>query len=200
MSVGDPRYLFLSTSAGEFRASWQPTHTVPEPFLNWMLRSSPHVHNDFAQATSTLTDSQSFLEMETKLAMEASAIEAGMMAMERVHDADNALFLTSSNCHFCRESLPFYRALVARARTSDVRVVGVTREDPEVNRAYLWANGVLVDAVLSGIDIGVPTERTPTLIVIPRVGLGKGWVGKLSKERQAEVDGYFETVVAGRQE
>jgi hypothetical protein len=108
------------------------------------------------------------------------------------------VLVTSSDCHFCRDSLPFYRELVPRARTNGVRVVGVTREAPELNEAYLGANGVVVDAVLSGVDIGLPAYGTPTLVLVPKVGSGKVWVGRLSKKEEQDVEGYLQFVIASQ--
>jgi hypothetical protein len=59
------------------------------------------------------------------------------------------VIVTSSTCHFCSSSMPFYRRLSRAAQGAGTRVVAVTVEDPTINRAYLLSNNVRFDNVVS---------------------------------------------------
>ena len=103
------------------------------------------------------------------------------------------IMITASTCHFCRESLPFYRTMVTRARRAGARIVAVTAEDPDVNRTYLETAGVPVDAVVSASQADIPIRGTPTLILVTRNGsVMKSWVGKLSGSHEAMLMGMLE--------
>jgi thiol-disulfide isomerase/thioredoxin len=97
--------------------------------------------------------------------------------------------VTNSYCHFCSESMPFYQKLSQLSRRSGARFVAATAEDPERNRAYLGANGVFADAVVSVWDSKLNIHATPTIIVVNSNGTVVGcWVGKLPEQAEAEVE------------
>ncbi len=50
--------------------------------------------------------------------------------------AQTVLVVTASTCHFCTESMPFYKSLVEISAQSNNRIVALSAEDPRVNRAY----------------------------------------------------------------
>ena len=97
------------------------------------------------------------------------------------------LLLEASTCHFCKLSMPFYRKLTAAAKEAGTRVVAVTYESPEENRAYLSQEGVRVDADVSNVVNNLPIEGTPTLVLVGRDGkVVDSWLGKLTEgEEQA---------------
>lgn len=100
------------------------------------------------------------------------------------------LLITRSGCHFCSASMPFYQTLMERAKNSNTRVVALTMEDPEVDKAYLVANNIHLGAVLSTAANGVRAAGTPTLVLVRQNGaVVKEWDGQLSKEREGEVLG-----------
>jgi len=100
------------------------------------------------------------------------------------------LLLEASTCHFCKLSMPFYRRLTATARSSGARVVAVTYENPDENRAYLSAQGVEVDADVSNVVNSLPIEGTPTLVLVGRDGkVINSWLGKLTEGEETSVLG-----------
>lgn len=129
----------------------------------------------------------------------ASRVPGGPTASGRVIDiarrdllADSAhgalVIVTASYCHFCRDSIPFYRSLFPLVRRKSMRIVAVTPEDPQVNESYLSANGLRVDAVLSAREVGMVVEGTPSLLLLKAGGLVAGsWVGRLREGEQKEV-------------
>jgi hypothetical protein len=80
------------------------------------------------------------------------------------------VLITASTCHFCVESLPFYRRLVETAHKSGTRVVAVTTEPTDKNRTFLLENGISVEATLAEKDADIHILGTPTLIVVQRDG------------------------------
>ncbi len=98
------------------------------------------------------------------------------------------VLMTSSSCHFCAESLPFYRRITPKAHSDGVRVVAITREDPDVNKNYLAASGVAVDDVLFADDDGIRVAATPTLLLLRSDGsIVNSWVGKLTAAQEKEI-------------
>lgn len=100
----------------------------------------------------------------------------------------NLLIVTKSTCPFCTASMPFYQRAVEAARKAGTRTIGMSSEDPSVNRAYLLANAVQVESVASTANNGLKPVPTPTLILVGSDGkVINSWVGQLAAEREAEV-------------
>ena len=98
------------------------------------------------------------------------------------------LMYTATTCHFCQESMPFYRRMTNTARDAGVRVIGVATEDLGVNSDYLTRNGVVLDRVVSAQDNRLHLRGTPTLILVGKDGTVENvWLGKLPDEREREV-------------
>ncbi len=101
------------------------------------------------------------------------------------------LLAVRKGCHFCEESMPFYRRLVALRdqHRTDTQLVAVF-PDSEVE-----ARGVLKDARLDNIGLasGVPLSRinvtgTPTLLLVDKRGVvSRAWSGELTLDGEEEV-------------
>jgi hypothetical protein len=86
-----------------------------------------------------------------------------------------------STCHFCTESMPFYRDLVRKP----VRLVAVSDEPREVTRAYFVAHGVEPAQIVSARPAGI--SGTPTLFAVDAAGrIRDRQVGLLSAEKQQQ--------------
>lgn len=97
-----------------------------------------------------------------------------------------ALVFIRSTCHFCAESMPFYRDLVTRARRPQIQVVFTSDEPVPIVRQYLELHGVPPEriATVSFLDYGV--AATPTIIVVDSSGYGTTrWIGRLDAAREA---------------
>jgi hypothetical protein len=90
-----------------------------------------------------------------------------------------------STCHFCTESMPFYRTLVHdHVGTGNLRLVVAAGEPAETSRSYLAGHQVSVDDILS-VSTGVPT---PTLVLVDRNGVvRKVWLGRLDETGEGDV-------------
>jgi hypothetical protein len=98
------------------------------------------------------------------------------------------ILATSSSCHFCVASLPFYRRLAAAAKGGGTRMVAVTHEPPPVNRAFLEGNGVPVDAAVPVAESGVLVQVTPAIILVRQDGtVIESWIGEVSSKKEAQV-------------
>jgi thioredoxin-related protein len=107
--------------------------------------------------------------------------------------ADRALVIAVSPlCHFCNESLPFYKQLVDRRNQtrSAVKVIAaVPNAQARADElAAFRAGGVLPDGVVAADFNSLKVPGTPTLMLVDRNGrVLEVWVGKLEESRQKEV-------------
>lgn len=98
------------------------------------------------------------------------------------------LLVTASSCHFCEDSMAFYRTLTAAARKHGTRVVAVSWEPPQFNRAHLQSQGVFVDAAVSDIDSAVAIPGTPLLILVGQdARISRVWAGMLDSTAEQAV-------------
>jgi len=107
--------------------------------------------------------------------------------------ADRTLVIAVSPlCHFCNESLPFYKQLLDRRNQtgSAVKVIAAVpnakaRED---ELKTFQAGGVQPDGVVPADFGSIKVPGTPTLMLVDREGkVLNVWVGKLEEDRQQEV-------------
>jgi thioredoxin-related protein len=107
--------------------------------------------------------------------------------------AERALFLAiAPNCHFCNESMDFYKQLVAHRDTtgSPVKVlVAVASPDAQApEQTHLTAAGVKVDGMVQIDFAKTKVSGTPTLMLVDRQGkVLSVWVGKLDSTGQDQV-------------
>lgn len=96
----------------------------------------------------------------------------------------------STHCHFCQESEPFYQKLSAFRSSSPrgFRIVAVLPEKQEEAAAYLKANHVETDQVLSEPLVQIGVRGTPTLLLLDGQNkLEQLWVGKLGDAEEKTV-------------
>jgi hypothetical protein len=96
----------------------------------------------------------------------------------------------SKNCHFCEESVPFYRKLAALKKSSPqgLRLVAVLPDKQEEAEAYLKGNGIEVDAVVSMPISNLGVQGTPTLLLLDGQNkLEESWIGKQSDAQESQV-------------
>jgi hypothetical protein len=92
-------------------------------------------------------------------------------------------------CHFCTESMGFYRNLVHdRKDPASLRFVVASSDSPDVSQRYLSANQLSVDGISHVAPGQLNARGTPTLILVGKDRKVRGaWIGKLSTEREDEV-------------
>jgi hypothetical protein len=93
-------------------------------------------------------------------------------------------------CHFCEESMPFYRELydVEKSDASKVKTVAVFPDTADEVHEILRAQNLPVPSV-SQVDLStLSVSGTPTLILVDRNGkVEKTWVGKLDAQGEESV-------------
>jgi len=92
----------------------------------------------------------------------------------------------SSHCHFCVESLPFYRQLaeVSRRSNRQLSLTILTGDPKDTARGFLLDNQLVPDhLVLTSLStISVPIRGTPTLLLVNSNGIvTKAFRGKLTE-------------------
>lgn len=96
----------------------------------------------------------------------------------------------NTGCHFCEQSVPFYRSLGERQEHGgiDLDLVAVFPNDPAQVRQFMSTESLRVRSVAA-----VPLEKlrvnaTPTLILVDNSGrVERAWVGMLSPAEQFEL-------------
>jgi peroxiredoxin len=100
------------------------------------------------------------------------------------------LIVMNTNCHYCTESVPFYRKLAEAQRTGGraARVVAVFPNDEAEVREYARQTGLDLEKV-SGVDFSkLNVGGTPTAILIDSGGTVRDfWVGKLPSESEQQI-------------
>ena len=129
------------------------------------------------------------------LAPEADAVKAGDKLTNLDgwdwggHDQTLLLGLRKG-CHFCEDSAPFYRRLIAQQQQggSNSTIVAVFPDGADAVKEVVESEGLGVPALA-----GVPLETlkisgTPTLLLVDKSGtVVNAWIGMLSPRQELEV-------------
>ena len=93
----------------------------------------------------------------------------------------------STECHFCKDSTPFYRKLEEQVG-KDLKTVAVLPQPVAEAEQSLNGEGVHVDRVEQATMAGIGVKGTPTMLLVNSAGVvTKVWVGKIQPEREQEV-------------
>lgn len=90
-----------------------------------------------------------------------------------------------AGCHYCTESVPFYKRLIEIAKDKNIKLVAVFPSAIEQSTNYLEELGVnnmeIKQSTLGSLQVRV----TPTLILTNEKGeVMNSWIGKLSSEKE----------------
>ena len=101
----------------------------------------------------------------------------------------NLLMVLSTACHFCSESMPFYKRLIEKnAAGKSVRMIAALPQDVPEATKYLADNNVTVDQVIKANPGEAMVRGTPTLLLVDKNGVVLDtWIGKLPPEKENEV-------------
>lgn len=154
---------------------------------SWLVR----IGNSFALAAAALLIGSQLIEEGPKPLPVATRPGDRLWALSTAgkRGASRTLVIvTSSSCHFCRESLPFYRRLAPSLKAGNTRLVALSWEPPAENRAFLARNGVNVDVADSLRRFDIDVTGTPVLILADQEGkVLKSWIGKLDSSSENDV-------------
>ena len=100
----------------------------------------------------------------------------------------NVLLVMMKGCHFCEESMGFYRTLLENNKGNQAKFIAVfPAKDGDIG-SYLDDKGITGLEISYSEISGIEIEGTPTLIVTDQGGKIIGsWFGKLKPAKEAEV-------------
>lgn len=99
----------------------------------------------------------------------------------------SVLMVISTSCHFCQESLPFYRALSGDLQ-GKADLLAVLPQSQQEAVAYLKAAHVDVTQVATASPSQLGVTGTPTLLLLDASGkVQEIWMGRLDESGQAQV-------------
>jgi hypothetical protein len=95
----------------------------------------------------------------------------------------------STSCHFCSESVPFYKRLVRQsAQHKDLDVMAIFPQSTEEGAAYLKRANVPISDTRQVAFSSIPISGTPTILLVDSKGkVEKRWFGKLLPQGESEV-------------
>lgn len=98
------------------------------------------------------------------------------------------LLVLQKGCHFCSESMPFYKTLVEKSKEKGIKLVAVLPNSREEGSQYLRENGVEIQDVVQAQLNSINVRGTPTLILVNDKGeVSNSWIGKLPAHKEVEV-------------
>jgi hypothetical protein len=95
------------------------------------------------------------------------------------------LLAIRTGCHFCEDSLPFYKRLAGleKSNTLHAHVLAVMPDDRDSAAKELQSGGVAVDGVFNQPLNSIQVSGTPTLLLLDAKGrVAKAWVGQLTPQ------------------
>jgi thioredoxin-related protein len=98
------------------------------------------------------------------------------------------ILVLQTDCHFCNESIPFYKRLLQSIPNKDLKIMAVFPTSVEKSRLHLEEFGINNIEVKQSSLSSLKVVGTPTLILINKNGdVIDSWVGKLSIDDETEV-------------
>ena len=93
----------------------------------------------------------------------------------------------STTCHFCQDSLPFYKKLTSKLQ-GRVNVIAVLPQDQAEAEAFVKKAGLVGTQVVSDNLGNIGVYGTPTLMIVNGKGkVQSTWVGELTQDRQKQL-------------
>ena len=131
--------------------------------------------------------------------MRTTTTEASLRIGDRLGDLAGITFASRdhtllvalrSSCHFCSESLPLYRQVVATrdAGRWPLRIAAVCMEPLSECMEYLRRNSLTVDQIVEADRHSLRVTGTPTVLLVNKSGrIDRIWVGHLSPSKETEL-------------
>ncbi|MDQ3068839.1 MAG: hypothetical protein M3R55_03810 [Acidobacteriota bacterium] len=100
------------------------------------------------------------------------------------------LLVLSTTCRYCTQSMPFYTQLakLPQVAAGRLRLSVVSLQSQEQMQAYLEANGLRMERIVSLRDSGLNITGTPVLVLVSPDGIVRdSWGGWLPPAQEAMV-------------
>lgn len=102
-------------------------------------------------------------------------------------DRSSLLLVVSTQCHFCKDSLPFYKDLTAKSH-GRLNVVAVLPQPQAEAQKFLQDAGVEANQVVTATPDTLGVRGTPTVLLVDSSGKVKHeWVGRLDQSGQKDL-------------
>ena len=113
-------------------------------------------------------------------------IDGHLMGVDWAKNHRTLVLAISTTCHFCKDSVPFYRKLGAAEK--GVKTVAVLPQSIIESQQYLSDAGVHVDEVKQVSLNALGVRATPTLLLVDDSGaVTDVWIGKLQPDLENQV-------------
>lgn len=100
---------------------------------------------------------------------------------------DSLVIGISTTCHFCQDSMPFYKKLTSELN-GKVNVIAVLPQSQAEAEAFVKTAGLTSTQVVSANLSSIGINATPTLVLVDAKGKVKStWVGELDAVRQKQM-------------
>jgi hypothetical protein len=100
----------------------------------------------------------------------------------------NVVLALQTTCHFCNESMPFYKLLLATANGRNIGFTAVFPQATAEATKHLSTYGISGISVLQADLEDINITGTPTLIIANESGtIERVWLGKLTPDQEIEV-------------
>ena len=103
--------------------------------------------------------------------------------------AVNVVFFISTHCHFCEESMPFYRQVteIPGRAPQKLAISAISRDDPELLKGTLSKQHVNLDGVYRAPVIDA-LSSTPIVLIVDANGIVRRvFEGRLDSSREKDV-------------
>jgi thioredoxin-related protein len=99
------------------------------------------------------------------------------------------LLVLDKGCIYCRESVPFYRKLIAKnSAEGGPRMIAVLPQPDEESRKFLDEMSITIKDVKHATAASLGLAGTPSLVLVNNKGVIVGvWTGKLPQETEAKL-------------
>ena len=123
-------------------------------------------------------------------------VDGKILGLDWAKNHRTLVLAISTSCHFCTDSVPFYRKLGAEDK--GVKMVAVLPQAISESKDYLDVKGVRVDEIKQAPLNTLGVRATPTLLLVDGAGVVTDvWVGKLQPDQEAQVLSAIEKKSAG---
>lgn len=97
------------------------------------------------------------------------------------------VFFLQKGCHFCSDSAPFYRQLIADANSKNVKSLAILPNSAEDARQYLKSLELPIENLQIGSLASYKVNGTPTVMFVDSQGIVRSvWFGA-AREREQEM-------------
>ena len=102
-------------------------------------------------------------------------------------DRNTLVLAVSTTCHFCKDSLPFYKQLTNKVQ-GRLNVVAVLPETQQDAQKFLRDADVETNQVVSSSLDVLGVHGTPTILLVDGTGkVSRAWVGRLDQKGQEDL-------------